>query len=71
MTAAAVANSDAAVGAPAGIPMLSSWDIILVLNHTSQVEGATGPFSIGPDGNVIKPVIPVLEISNGTEHQLQ
>jgi hypothetical protein len=72
MTAASVAISDAAIGAPGGIPTLSSvWNIIPNLNHASQVEGATGPFSIGPDGNVINPVIPVLEISNGTEHQLQ
>lgn len=72
MTAAAVAISDAAIGASAGIPKLSSvWDIVPNLNRASQVEGATGPFAIGTDGNVINPLIPVLEISNGTEHQLQ
>jgi hypothetical protein len=72
MTAAAEAISDTAVDAPGGIPKLSSvLSTIQNLNHASQVEGATGPFSIGPDGNVINPAIPVLEIANGSEHQLQ
>jgi hypothetical protein len=40
------------------------------LNGSTDVIGATGTFSIGPDGNLVNPVTPVYELTGGHLIQL-
>ena len=40
------------------------------LNGSTEVIGATGTFSIGPDGDLANPVIPVYEFTRGHLIQL-
>lgn len=40
------------------------------LNGSTEVIGATGTFSIGPDGDLVNPVIPVYELTGGHLIQL-
>jgi ABC-type branched-subunit amino acid transport system substrate-binding protein len=51
-------------------PSLAVLDAIPLLNRQHMVQGATGPFGIGPDGNVMNPDIPVFIIADGTRRLL-
>jgi hypothetical protein len=66
MTAASIAISDAASGS-SPVPLVGTvLGIIPLLNQRQEVPGATGPFSIGTDGNLINPGVPILRLTDGT-----
>jgi hypothetical protein len=66
MTAASIAISDAASGS-SPVPLVGTvLGIIPLLNQRQEVPGATGPFSIGTDGNLINPDVPILRLTDGT-----
>ncbi len=67
MTAASIAITDAASGS-SPVPLLGTvLGVIPLLNQRQEVPGATGPFSIGTDGNVINPDVPILKLTDGSE----
>jgi ABC-type branched-subunit amino acid transport system substrate-binding protein len=45
-------------------------DAIPLLNRQHMVQGATGPFAIGSDGNLMNPDIPIFEIAAGNRQLL-
>ncbi len=66
MTAASIAITDAASGS-SPVPLLGTVQgVIPLLSQRQEVPGATGPFSIGTDGNVIDPVVPIMRLTDGS-----
>jgi hypothetical protein len=66
MTAASIAIADAASGS-SPVPLLGTvLGVIPLLNQRQEVPGATGPFSIGTDGNLINPDVPILRLADGS-----
>jgi hypothetical protein len=66
MTAASIAITDAASGS-SPVPLLGTvLGVIPLLNQRQEVPGADGPFSIGPDGNLINPDVPILKLTDGS-----
>lgn len=49
---------------------LAVLDAIPLLNRQHMVQGATGPFGIGADGNLMNPDIPVFRVAGGTRQLL-
>ena len=66
MTAASIAISDAASGS-SPVPLLGTvFGVIPLLSQRQAVPGATGPFSIGTNGNLINPDVPILKLTDGS-----
>jgi hypothetical protein len=66
MTTASIAVTDAA-SASSPVPLLGTvLGVIPLLSQRQEVPGATGPFSIGTDGNVTNPDVPILKLTDGS-----
>lgn len=66
MTTASIAITDAA-SASSPVPLLGTvLGVIPLLSQRQEVPGATGLFSIGTDGNVINPDVPILKLTDGS-----